>query len=1284
MKNTTIKLSARTYGWFAVALLTGHLSITQAQTPCDINITSLPATLSQAGATYCVTSNITGASGGFDIRANNIILDGQGHTITGNAEISNYKWDNPSNSWIGYSGTIIKNINLPGGINLEYSNNHQVLNSTFTGLVLQVVSSSTIQGNVINAGSGYAAIQNLGAGPAITGGSVKENAGNVFRGNKLTGSNPYDARFIRIFYAYNNLFENNTATMGGTGNLLQMHYSHYMKFYNNYFSYTGGYWDSGANPTAPERYTLHIRDGSTHNELIGNEIHSDGTYAMLFNQPGNGFPWGHDNLIKNNKFFLTPSVYNGSSGGVRLMTTLGNDRFEGNLIHVNTSGLGAFVIDGIFQSNTLSYFSNNTIVAENGIGFWSDRVGAVVVVNNNVYTRNGAAWSSPALNYTGDYNNFYREDGGTLIVYGGATYNTLTGWKNSSHDTNSINSNPLFVSLPTLNFNLQSNSPCIDAGDPSYPVPSGGGSRIDMGALEYQGGGGPPDTTAPSVAILSPVDGSTVASPITISGTATDNVGVSLVEVALDGGTYNPASGTNNWTKNLGTLSNGSHSVSARSRDAAGNTSSIASVNFTVNITNSCTPTNFVIDPPTLMSLAFAWYITGDDNRNCAVQVEYRQDGSGPWKNALPFLRVEDRSFYAGTLRPGNLLAGSILDLTPDTSYEVRLTLSDPDGGSAQQILTARTRKEPMASNSRTLYVIPGSGGGTGSSNDPFRGLAAASAAAQPGDTFILRAGTYSGPVIFTKDGTESNPIVFKGEDQASVVLDGTSSGGNFFLNFSNRKYNFLENLTIIKAKQAIRATGSVGMVIRNTKMNQFPQGTETDKTRSILIDKSSAAYICDNTIIGPELYLDRTRGYGPSYNVDIGGPGHIICHNYFQAWWDNITIDEACMTDLNCISWDFHNNILLDATDDAVEMDASLRNTRLFRNKIASSYDGISVQPSYGGPVYIFRNEQFNIDRSPYKFHPDYPGESGPSGVLLFHNSSAGEGRGFYGGDWSNFIFRNNLIYGSGGAVMDTTGRMEDLDYDGFYPHGSTNILWFSGAYYDTINASCDTPSATRDFCSQTGNERHSVRTNGRSEWVTAPEPVGAVTHYGTADFDFTLVSNAASIDRGQIIPNINDNFAGAAPDLGALERGLPPPFYGPRPQGPPDTTAPTISITSPANGATVSGTISVLGTASDNVGVSQVQVQVDGGTPQNASGTTNWSFSYNTSSLSNGSHTLSANARDAAGNNSSVSITVTVNNTMDTSPVISILSPLDGSKVKSPVSVNITGSDNMAVSKV
>ena len=79
--------------------------------------------------------------------------------------------------------------------------------------------------------------------------------------------------------------------------------------------------------------------------------------------------------------------------------------------------------------------------------------------------------------------------------------------------------------------------------------------------------------------------------------------------------------------------------------------------------------------------------------------------------------------------------------------------------------------------------------------------------------------------------------------------------------------------------------------------------------------------------------------------------------------------------------------------------------------------------------------------------------------------------------------------------------------------------------------------------------------------------------------------------------------------------------------------TPAPAVVITSPANGATISGTVYAQGTASDSVSLTSIQVSLDGGSYANASGTSHWTFGIDTNSLSNGPHTISAKVRDAAG---------------------------------------------------
>ena len=133
------------------------------------------------------------------------------------------------------------------------------------------------------------------------------------------------------------------------------------------------------------------------------------------------------------------------------------------------------------------------------------------------------------------------------------------------------------------------------------------------------------------------------------------------------------------------------------------------------------------------------------------------------------------------------------------------------------------------------------------------------------------------------------------------------------------------------------------------------------------------------------------------------------------------------------------------------------------------------------------------------------------------------------------------------------------------------------------------------------------------------------------------------------------------------------------------PDTTPPTVSFSSPAAGAGISGTVAVQVAASDNVAVTMVSLSVDGGVATTDSAAP-YSFSWNTTGFANGSHTLTATASDAAGNTSSAQITVTVNNSAPdaTPPAISITSPVNGAKVNGVVSVQVNATDNVAVAKV
>jgi chitodextrinase len=101
------------------------------------------------------------------------------------------------------------------------------------------------------------------------------------------------------------------------------------------------------------------------------------------------------------------------------------------------------------------------------------------------------------------------------------------------------------------------------------------------------------------------------------------------------------------------------------------------------------------------------------------------------------------------------------------------------------------------------------------------------------------------------------------------------------------------------------------------------------------------------------------------------------------------------------------------------------------------------------------------------------------------------------------------------------------------------------------------------------------------------------------------------------------------------------------------PDTTLPLVAMTAPADGASVAGLVTVSATASDNVGVVGVQFLLDGSPLGAEDLTAPYTLSWNTTTVVNGTHTLAAQARDAAGNPATaVPVTVTVFNAVDTTP--------------------------------
>ncbi|GKS70092.1 hypothetical protein W03_20960 [Nitrosomonas sp. PY1] len=171
----------------------------------------------------------------------------------------------------------------------------------------------------------------------------------------------------------------------------------------------------------------------------------------------------------------------------------------------------------------------------------------------------------------------------------------------------------------------------------------------------------------------------------------------------------------------------------------------------------------------------------------------------------------------------------------------------------------------------------------------------------------------------------------------------------------------------------------------------------------------------------------------------------------------------------------------------------------------------------------------------------------------------------------------------------------------------------------------------------------------------VWGPLAAGASVTIGTKGDPYFIPNGTftatAYVDDGKKIAELNDSN-------NQLSQGVT--------GGITDATPPTISITAPADGVTVSGTsVTLSADAVDNVGVAGVQFSVTGGYPFGEDATAPYSIDWDSTAVTNGPHTIEAVARDNAGNTSKSSIVVTVSNGTSTplpDVVVTQLSYADG----------------------
>jgi hypothetical protein len=542
---------------------------------------------------------------------------------------------------------------------------------------------------------------------------------------------------------------------------------------------------------------------------------------------------------------------------------------------------------------------------------------------------------------------------------------------------------------------------------------------------------------------------------------------------------------------------------------------------------DATTPGAVTTPYPTFENLAVEWAISGDANNNGTVAVRYRPQGTGAWSTGLPLRRVPAGSNQGFSW--SNRHSGSLFGLQPGTTYEIELTLTDPDGGSSATTVTAATRSIPQAAaGAPVIDVTPAT-------------FSAAAAAAQAGEILRLGAGSYGG-FVFAKSGTTDQPIVFRSATPGAAVINGN-------VRFDGLWYVHLEDCTV---NGMVKFNGATGIVVRGCTITAPSTGGVVAYTPGAGLAGATRCTIADNVIIGPYAWVDANLGANgatTAEGIELTGPGNVICYNRVRGFRDCISFMEDSGA-VNQICNDIYGNDIEIGCDDGVEADFAMGNCRIYKNRLTNCFVGLSSQPSLGGPTYFIRNEMYNCIYSPFKLH------RGSVGDVAYHNTAVKCGDAFAvhaGVTWSRATFRNNLfIGGTGGGTYGGYGNgngdvawLGDADatcsfnYDGY---GSIGTGTFDGR----IGGAAFTSYAQ---LTSTTTETNAVQVTMAVFAAAVPFPEAPLTE--RAPQDLRLATSSAAVNAGVVLPNVNDLYGGSAPDLGAYELGADLNSFGPRGTG-------------------------------------------------------------------------------------------------------------------------------------
>jgi hypothetical protein len=324
----------------------------------------------------------------------------------------------------------------------------------------------------------------------------------------------------------------------------------------------------------------------------------------------------------------------------------------------------ARVFDGVLQSQTVTFT-------------WS--VGTTTTSSDTTRPTVSIATPTTGASFTSSSSNL--QIGGTAADNVGVT---SLSWSNSRGGGGTASGTTNW-SVSSIGLQIGTNVITLTARD------AAGNTGADSLTVTYSAPTA--DTTLPAVTITSPTSNSSYtasSSRLTISGTASDNVGVTLVSWVTDRGASGTASGTTNWTASEILLQSGTNNVTVTARDAAGNRKTdVLTVTYAVTTSDTTPPTISIVGPTTASSYTTTKNVitlggTASDNKGVtAVTWSNSRGGSG---------------FSSGTTSwsvPSILLEGGTNIIT--------VTAQDAAGNKATDVLTVT-----YSTTTTTSFVLSG------------------------------------------------------------------------------------------------------------------------------------------------------------------------------------------------------------------------------------------------------------------------------------------------------------------------------------------------------------------------------------------------------------------------------------------------------------------------------------------------------------------------------------------------------------------------------------------------